>query len=208
MGALSGVTVAVTMCRVLRQEDDAAGWVSGSVTAFIAVTLACSFAVLACRDEQLLVRLAMGVFITAAVMLAVFDTVTFRLPNALVLMSFVIVGGLLVFAALTGADPARLARAIEGMATMVAVPLLAFALWPKALGVGDIKLSGFLGLVLAWHGWAQLLMVVVLGALAAAIVAPMYRPQLRIAWGPPYLGAAVLVLLMPQQVLVDLSLVG
>jgi leader peptidase (prepilin peptidase) / N-methyltransferase len=39
-------------------------------------------------------------------------------------------------------------------------------LYPKGMGVGDVKLAPSLGAVMAWHGWASL----VVGAFAAFVL--------------------------------------
>ena len=76
------------------------------------------------------------------------------------------------------------------------------ALSPEALGFGDVKLLGLLGLLLGWFGWGVLLAGVFLGLLAGAVLSLVLLAARRAGWrtalpfGPPLLtGAALAVAL-------------
>ena len=64
---------------------------------------------------------------------------------------------------------------------------------PEALGFGDVKLLGLLGLVLGWFGWGVLLAGVFLGLLTGALVSLVLLATRRAGWrtalpfGPPLL---------------------
>jgi leader peptidase (prepilin peptidase)/N-methyltransferase len=73
-----------------------------------------------------------------------------------------------VAAALTR-DGTALLRALIGMATLFGFYLLLALVNPAGLGFGDVKLSGVLGLHLAWLGWGSLLRGALAGFLLAAL---------------------------------------
>lgn len=74
------------------------------------------------------------------------------------------------------------------------------AIWPTALGFGDVKLLGLLGLLLGWFGWGVLLAGVFLGLLIGALVSLALLATRRAGWrtalpfGPPLMVGAVLAL--------------
>ena len=156
------------------------GWAVGpvpAVAAFLAVTVAGAPLVLADRRRL-------------------------RLPDRLVLPAALLALLALAVAAGCEADPGRLARA-AGAAAAVAAGYLALSLAPgAALGLGDVKLAGLLGLPLGWLGWQAALAGAVLphliaGPLAAALLASgRARRHTRIAFGPALLGGALAALLL------------
>jgi leader peptidase (prepilin peptidase)/N-methyltransferase len=133
-----------------------------------------------------------------AIGLALIDMDTHRLPNAIVLPSYVVTGLLLALASWTTGDWAAMLRALVGAAAMYAFYFLAMVAYPHGMGFGDVKLAGVLGLCLGWLGWGAL----VVGWFAAFLVGGAYaigllvgrRASRRtgIAFGPwMLLGAAV-----------------
>jgi prepilin signal peptidase PulO-like enzyme (type II secretory pathway) len=89
------------------------------------------------------------------VVLATVDLATKRLPDALVLPSYLAGLALLGVAAALTRDGTALLRALIGMATLFGFYLLLALVNPAGLGFGDVKLSGVLGLHLAWLGWGR-----------------------------------------------------
>ncbi|MEU5879593.1 A24 family peptidase [Spirillospora sp. NPDC047279] len=87
------------------------------------------------------------------VALAVVDVALKRLPDPLTLPSYAIGAVLLAAAApFTGDGGARLVHALIGMAALWALFAVQWFLLPSAIGLGDVKLAGVLGLYLGWLG--------------------------------------------------------
>jgi leader peptidase (prepilin peptidase) / N-methyltransferase len=89
----------------------------------------------------------------AGVALTLIDLDHHRLPDAIVLPSYPVLVVLLAVAGLATADPPVL-RALLSTGIWLAVYA---ALWSgtrgRGMGLGDVKLSGLLGLLLGWLGW-------------------------------------------------------
>ena len=85
--------------------------------------------------------------------LALIDIDVKRLPDALTLPSYPVVGVLLGAAALVGSDSGDFVRAALGGAAMFAFYFALCFAYPAGMGFGDVKLSGVLGLATAWVGW-------------------------------------------------------
>ena len=101
-----------------------------------------------------------------AVALTAIDIDHKRLPDSIVLPSYVVLLVLFGVAALVAGDPANLIRAAIGGAALFAFYFLVAFAYPAGMGFGDVKLSGVLGLALGWVGWGAL----VIGAFAAFLV--------------------------------------
>lgn len=133
-----------------------------------------------------------------AVALALIDLDTHRLPNAIVLPSYLVIGGLLVLLSWESGDWSALLRAAIGGALMYAFYFIAMVVYPAGMGFGDVKLAGVLGMALGWIGWGSL----VTGWFAAFLLGGIFSIALLaagragrksgIAFGPwMLLGAAV-----------------
>lgn len=94
----------------------------------------------------------------AGVALAVIDLDAKRLPNSIVLPCYVVGGVLLAAASLMQGDPTAVLRAAVGGVGMLAGYAAMALLQPNGMGGGDVKLSGVLGMYLAWLGWPQFLL--------------------------------------------------
>ncbi|GAA2723713.1 prepilin peptidase [Cellulomonas aerilata] len=108
------------------------------------------------------------------VALALIDLDTHRLPNAIVLPSYPVLGALLALASWGTGDWSALLRAvIGGTALWVAYFALCLAK-PGGMGFGDVKLAGLLGGALAWLGWGPFAVgafgAFVLGGLFAVVL--------------------------------------
>ena len=61
-------------------------------------------------------------------------------------------------------------RALIGMVSGFAFYFLLAFVYPAGMGFGDVKLAGVLGMVLAWFGWAELVVGAFLGFLLGGVV--------------------------------------
>jgi leader peptidase (prepilin peptidase)/N-methyltransferase len=134
------------------------------------------------------------------VALAVIDVDVKRLPDAIVLPSYLVGGALLALAAAMSADWSAGTR---GLLAMVALLAFYFALAfvnPNGMGLGDVKLGGLLGLYLGWLGWSSVVIGTFVGFLsgglvgAALLVTRRANRKTAIPFGPyMLLGALVAV---------------
>ena len=126
----------------------------------------------------------------AGAVAAVVDARTHRLPDVIVLPSWLAAVLLLGTAALAAGDGAGLGRAVAGgLLGFGAYAALRIA-YPPGLGFGDVKLAGLLGTPLAWLGWGELVTGLVLpfvlgGVWALALVATRRaRRETAVPFGP------------------------
>ncbi len=91
-----------------------------------------------------------------AVALAMIDIRVWRLPDAIVLPSYVVAALLLGWAALVHTDWWAAGRGLIAMAVLLGGYLLLALAYPGGMGLGDVKLAGLLGLYLGYLGWSSL----------------------------------------------------
>jgi leader peptidase (prepilin peptidase)/N-methyltransferase len=146
--------------------------------------------------------------------LAMIDARCQRLPDALTLPSYPVALALLGLAALL--VPSGLGHflgALAGLALAWGVFLLQVLIYPAALGWGDVKLSGLLGLYLGWlsGGWLDqgaLVAGLFLGYLFAAaaglalIAARRASRKSRLPFGPYLLAGAFTAILLSSLITV------
>jgi leader peptidase (prepilin peptidase)/N-methyltransferase len=100
-----------------------------------------------------LVTIAFLYLAAVSIVLTLIDLDTNRLPNVIVLPSFVVGLLLLGSAAVISADWAALLSGVIGMVSLWSFYWLLRLVRPGGMGGGDVKLAGVLGLHLAWIGW-------------------------------------------------------
>ncbi|WP_194395687.1 prepilin peptidase [Microbacterium atlanticum] len=105
-----------------------------------------------------------------SVVLTLIDLDTHRLPNAIVLPSYVVGGILLTLASALTGDWAALLRGAIGLAALYLFYFVLRLVRPDGMGGGDVKLAGVLGLYLGYVGWGAL----IVGAFAAFVIGGVY----------------------------------
>jgi leader peptidase (prepilin peptidase)/N-methyltransferase len=136
----------------------------------------------------------------AAVVLGAVDLASHRLPDRVTYPAAAVCSAALLADAAVLGTWGALVRAVIAAATAFLVAAAARATAPQALGFGDVKLFGLLGLLLGWAGWGMLLAGVFLGLVAGALVSLVLLATRRAGWrtavpfGPPLLTGAVLAL--------------
>lgn len=114
--------------------------------------------------------LAFGYLGVVGSLLAVIDIAVKRLPDFFTLPSYGIGALLLGLAACSVPDgPFRIAHAILGMAALWFCYAVQHYLRPDAMGRGDVKLAGVVGLYLGWLGQGQWVTGVMAGLLLGGL---------------------------------------
>lgn len=132
-----------------------------------------------------------------AVALAVIDLDVMRLPDRIVLPSYLVALVLLAPAVIAGQSWAAATRGLVAAVLLFAFYFVLAAL-PKGMGAGDVKLAGLLGLYLGWLGWSSVAVGTfagfLLGGLAGAVLMVLRRAgrKSRIPFGPAMLAGAFL----------------
>ena len=168
-----------------------------AVTALLSAgLLAGAVALLGFRPAAIAVGWAAG----AAVVLGSVDLAVHRLPDRVTGPAFAVCAVAFAGDAAVLGTWGALARAGGAAVATFCVAAGVGALAPEALGFGDVKLLGVLGLVLGWFGWGVLVTGLFLGLLVGALVALTLLATRRAGWrtaipfGPPLLAGAVLAL--------------
>lgn len=129
-------------------------------------------------------------FTAAGVALSVIDLDCRRLPDALVLPAYPVLGGLLLLAAGASHDGPAALRALIGGVGLYAVYLALALAYPAGMGFGDVKLSGLVGAVTGFISVPALLVgaftAFLLGGVAGVVVLSLRRGTRRtsLPFGP------------------------
>lgn len=136
------------------------------------------------------------------VQLARIDISLHLLPNPLVLLLLVAGASLFAVSALADGAWSNVLRAAAGGATLFAIYLVLAIISPGAIGMGDVKMAGPLGLYLGYLGWGQVLygglLSFVLNGIFTLLVVLKNRgvKPSEVAHGPSMLTAAIGVALL------------
>ncbi|HWI32484.1 MAG TPA: prepilin peptidase [Microbacterium sp.] len=112
-----------------------------------------------------------------SIALMLIDLDTHRLPNAIVLPSYVVAGVLLTLACLLEGDNAAFIRSVVGGIALYAFYFVLRLIRPAGMGGGDVTLAGVLGLYLGYVGWGAL----IVGAFAAFVLGGVFGLILVVA---------------------------
>ena len=161
------------------------------------------FVVVTWRATQLHQQVAIPallLFTAVGIALSVIDLGVRRLPNALVLPAYPLLGVLLAGAGALRHDWWSVARAGLGAVALFGFFFLLATLSPRGMGFGDVKLAGVIGLVLGYLSWSALLVGAFagffLGAVAGIVVIAVGAGSRKTAlpFGPFMVAGALLAL--------------
>jgi leader peptidase (prepilin peptidase)/N-methyltransferase len=133
---------------------------AGTAALFVAITLRFGFSV------ELPAYLYLGAI---GVCLALIDVDVRRLPDTIVLPSYVVSILLLLPAGASAADRTVPVRALAGMVALLILFFALAAAYPNGLTFGDVKLAGLVGLYLGWLSWTALFLTAVGSLVIAAM---------------------------------------
>jgi leader peptidase (prepilin peptidase)/N-methyltransferase len=156
----------------------------------VEASTAAAFAVVAVTVGLNLELLAFLYLAAISIALALIDIDVHRLPNAIVLPSYIVGAVLLVIPSVINGDYGQLLRAAIGMAALYGLYFLLALVYPAGMGFGDVKLAGVLGMYLAWLGWAEFavgsFLAFLLGGVFGIALMAMQRAgrKSRIPFGP------------------------
>ncbi len=128
--------------------------------------------------------------------LTIVDLRAHRLPNQLTITAYPIIAALLALPAVAAASPEAILRAGAGALALLTFYLVLHLVNPGGMGLGDVKLAGPMGALLAWLGWSTLLVGGFLGfafgAVAGIVLLATRRASRRSAlpFGPFMLAGA------------------
>ncbi|GLY84384.1 prepilin peptidase [Actinoallomurus iriomotensis] len=168
----------------------------------VSLTMAVTFGLLAWRLGGRAELPAFLYLAAVGALLASVDVAVKRLPDPYTLPSYLIGPALLGVAVLTDGRPVRLVHALVGLAVLWALYAVQHLFAPGAIGWGDVKLSGVLGLYLGWLGlaawWLGVLAGFVLGGLyaAALLITRRGSRKTEIPFGPFMLAGALAGILL------------
>ena len=138
-----------------------------------------------------------------AVTLSMIDWDGGRLPDSIVLPSYVVAVLLLMPAGAIAADSWAAYRALIGMVALMTIYFALTIAYPAGMAFGDVKLAGLVGLYLGYLGWSTILIGAVSGFALCAVGGALRRTvgAGRIAWATspqvsrfsPYILAAALL---------------
>lgn len=136
------------------------------------------------------------------VTLAILDLDLRRLPDAIVLPSYVVSALLLMPAGAAKHDWFGAERSVAGMFALLALFFALALAYPNGLGMSDVKLAGLIGMYLGWLSWNALFLTAIgsifLAAMggAMAILTKHATRHLAVPIVPCLIAAALLALFL------------
>ncbi len=149
--------------------------------------------------------------VSISIALAVIDARWRRLPDTIVVPSYVVIALGLTISSMLSGDFGSLGRAGLGMLVLGGFYLILMLLKPGGMGAGDVKLAGVLGLALGWLSWPQLFIGAFAGFLGggiwgiALILSRRGTAKSAIPFGPFMLLGAWVAIFVSQPVLEGIS---
>lgn len=168
LGAALGVAAVPVVGRLLTGQHAHPAHPAASVLVTASAS-AVLFGLLAWRIGAHIELAAYGCLAAASIPLTAVDLIEQRLPTAVVLPLYPLVGAVFGVATVIDHDDAAMMRALLGMSCLLGFYLVIALTTRGALGAGDVRLAGVLGLALAWRGWTALITGTLVGLLAAAL---------------------------------------
>lgn len=138
------------------------------------------------------------------VALVVIDLAVHRLPDRLTLPSYGVVAALLLGASAVSGEWGALLRALIGAIVLYGAYYLLAVAVPGGMGFGDVKLAGVLGAVLAWSGWAPLIVGAFLGFAYGGVISlgllvtRRVDRRTRVPFGPFMVAGALTALVLGE----------
>lgn len=145
--------------------------------------------------------------VSVGVALAFIDLDTKRLPDVLTLPSYAVALVLLLLPAALEGEWSAYLRAVLGGLALFAFYFLLWFIRPDAMGFGDVKFAGVLGIYLGWLGWGSVALGGFLGFLLGAVVGVLLMVfsgagrKTKVPFGPFMIAGAVLTILVGQVVI-------
>lgn len=158
---------------------------------------------------------AFGLFTWTLIVVTVIDIRTRRIPNRLTYPLTPALLVLFVLAALLEGAPSVALRAVLGGLVAFGFLLVLALINPRGMGMGDVKLAGFIGIGLGYLGWPYVLLgmfgaFLLGGTVALVLMAARLKGRKDTIPFGPYLAAGALLTLLAGRSLLEgyLSLVG
>jgi leader peptidase (prepilin peptidase)/N-methyltransferase len=139
-------------------------------------------------------------FTALGIALSAIDLATRRLPDVLVLPAYPVLALLLAAACAVRSDWPALLRMVLGALALFGFFFALALVSPRAMGFGDVKLAGVLGLVLGYFSWWTLVVGAFAGFVLGAVVGMGLMAtgsagrKTAIPFGPFMVGGALLAL--------------
>lgn len=144
--------------------------------------------------------------VTVGVALTMIDFDLRRLPDSIILPSYIVSVVLLMPAGAASANWYAGVRSLAGMAALLTLYFALALAYPNGLGFGDVKLAGLVGLYLGWLSWDALfvaavgsLLIACMGA-SAVVVTRRASSVIAIRVTPCLVSAAVLSLFVTSPI--------